>query len=73
MGDEVIVTVRITETFEKQVAVKVPTTVSDKGAKAMAAWIRENVDARVLDAGDITGTFDPAEDMDYKQEVSLCQ
>ena len=73
MGDEVIVTVRITETFEKQVSVKVPTTVSDKGAKAMAAWIRENVDARVLDAGDTTGTFDPAEDMDYKQEVSICQ
>lgn len=69
----IIVTVQITETFEKRVRVKVPTSVSKNGARATAAWIRENVDARILDAGDITGTFDPSEDMDYKQEVSICQ
>lgn len=70
---EVTVTVHISETFEKWVEVNVPHVVSDKGAKAMVEWIRENIDARVLDAGDTTGTDDPAEDMDYKQEVSICQ
>lgn len=65
------VRVKIVETFTKEVEVHVP-----KGVKSDAdvlMWVRTHVDSRVLDATKMDGAVDPASDMDYKQEMTLCQ
>ena len=65
------VRVKIVETFTKEVEVNVPKGVKSDGD--ILNWVRLHVDNRVLDATNMDGTVDPASDMDYKQEFSLCR
>lgn len=65
------VKLKITETFVKQVEVRVPHTLeSDARIKR---WVREHIDDRILDATSQVGVNDVGSDMDYKQEVVICQ
>lgn len=63
------VELKITETFEKRVKVRVPHTLnSDAHIKR---WAREHIDDRILDATSQVGVEDVGDDMDYKQTMEV--
>lgn len=66
-----IVKLKITETFEKVVKVSVPHTLNSDAS--IKRWAREHIDDRILDATSQAGVEDVGDDMDYKQEITICQ
>ena len=63
------VKIKITETFVKQVEVRVPHTLeSDARIKR---WVREHIDDRILDATSQVGVEDVGDDMDYSQTLEV--
>ena len=65
------VKIRITETFTKQVEVTVPRMLNSDAL--IVRWVREHVDNRIIDATNMDGVVDAGDDMDYKQEIAICQ
>lgn len=63
------VRIKITETFEKEVEVDVPLGMMGDDT---IIWVREHLDSRILYATSQFGAKD-AGDMDYKQEILVCQ
>lgn len=63
------VKLKITETFVKQVKVRVPHTL-DSDAR-IKRWAREHIDDRILDATSQVGIEDVGNDMDYKQTMEV--
>jgi hypothetical protein len=64
------VRIKITETFTKEVEVSVPRMLNTDAL--IERWVRERLDARILNATDMFGVKE-AGDMDYKREISICQ
>ena len=65
------VKIKITETFTKQVEVTVPRMLNSDAL--IVRWVREHVDNRIIDATNMDGVVDAGDDMDYKQEIAICQ
>ena len=63
------VKIKITETFTKEVEVNVPRGMTTADT---LVWVRQNLDSRILYATNSFGVKD-AGDMDYKQEITICQ
>lgn len=63
------VKIKITETFEKQVEVRVPHTLNSDAR--IKRWVREHIDDRILDATSQVGVEDVGDDMDYSQTLEV--
>lgn len=63
------VKLKITETFVKQVEVRVPHTLNSDAR--IKRWVRDHIDDRILDATSQVGIEDVGSDMDYKQTMEV--
>lgn len=63
------VKIKITETFVKQVEVRVPHTLNSDAR--IKRWVREHIDDRILDATSQVGVEDVGDDMDYNQTMTI--